>query len=188
MRTWTSTYSRPWVFRRHTAWSRAARSPQRRCRTRLSAWCVTWTAGPRGAGRATSRDGGRLRRIPPAPALPRATPRDLRGLALLLAAVGTYGVISSLVAERRREIGIRMALGADRSRVLAEVMKEGLLLASVGVVVGLGAAFGLKRLVEALLFGVRPTLAGVSATMIVVAAVACLLLRSGRRDSIRMWC
>ena len=110
------------------------------------------------------------------------------GLALLLAAVGTYGVISSLVAERRREIGIRMALGAERSRVLAEVMKEGLLLASAGVVVGLGAAFALSRLVEALLFGVRPTdvptAAGVAATMILVAAVACWLpaWRASRLD------
>jgi predicted permease len=110
------------------------------------------------------------------------------GLALLLAAVGTYGVISSIVAERRREIGIRMALGAERSRVLAEVMKEGLFVASVGVVVGLGAAFGLSRLVEALLFGVQPTdvptMAGVAATMIVVAALACLLpaWRASRLD------
>ena len=48
------------------------------------------------------------------------------GLALLLAAIGTYGVLSYMVAERRREIGIRLALGADRSRVLAQVMKQGL--------------------------------------------------------------
>ena len=97
-------------------------------------------------------------------------------LALLLAAVGTYGVVSSMVAERRREIGIRMALGADRSSVLAQVMKEGLLLASIGVVVGLAAAFSLTQLIAALLFGVRPTdlptIAGVAATMLVVAAVA----------------
>jgi putative ABC transport system permease protein len=110
------------------------------------------------------------------------------GLALLLAAVGTYGVVSSLVAERRREIGIRMALGAERSRVLAEVMKEGLILASVGVVVGLGATFGLNRLIAALLFGVRPTdlptVAAVVATMVIVAAMACLLpaWRASRLD------
>jgi putative ABC transport system permease protein len=101
------------------------------------------------------------------------------GLALLLAAVGTYGVVSSIVAERRREIGIRMALGANRSSVLAHVMMEGLLLTGVGVVVGLAGAFGLNRLIASLLFGVRPTdvptVAGVAATMIVVAAVACLL-------------
>jgi predicted permease len=110
------------------------------------------------------------------------------GLALLLAAIGTYGVVSSIVAERRREIGIRMALGADRSDVLAGVMTEGLVLASFGVVVGLAAAFGLNRLIAALLFGVQPTdvptAAGVAATMIIVAAVACLMpaWRASRLD------
>ena len=110
------------------------------------------------------------------------------GLALLLAVVGTYGVIASIVAERRREIAIRMALGAERSSVLADVMKEGLLLASIGVVVGLAGAFGLNRLIAALLFGVGPTdvptVAAVVATMIIVAAVACLLpaWRASRLD------
>ena len=60
------------------------------------------------------------------------------GLALLLAAIGTYGVLSYMVAERRREIGIRMALGADRGAVLAQVMKQGLVLTAVGVVGGPG--------------------------------------------------
>lgn len=110
------------------------------------------------------------------------------GLALLLAAIGTYGVVSSIVAERRREIGIRMALGADRSSVLAGVMKEGLVLAGIGVVLGLSGAIALNRLIAALLFGVRPTdvstAAGVAATMILVAAVACLLpaWRASRLD------
>lgn len=58
------------------------------------------------------------------------------GLALLLAAVGTYGVLSYMVAERRREIGIRMALGADQSRILTEVMKQGLAPAAIGVIGG----------------------------------------------------
>jgi putative ABC transport system permease protein len=110
------------------------------------------------------------------------------GLALLLAAVGTYGVVSSIVAERRSEIAIRMALGANRSSVLAHVMSEGLVLTGVGVGVGLAGAFGLNRLIASLLFGVRPTdvstLAGVAATMIIVAAVACLLpaWRASRLD------
>jgi predicted permease len=110
------------------------------------------------------------------------------GLALLLAAVGTYGVLSSLVAERRTEISIRMALGADRSSVLVHVMREGLLLTAIGVVVGLAGAFGLNRLIVSLLFGVgptdMPTVAGVTATMIIVAAVACLLpaWRASRLD------
>ena len=110
------------------------------------------------------------------------------GLALLLAAVGTYGVVSSIVAGRRSEIAIRMALGADQSSVLADVLREGLLLAIIGVVVGLAGAFGLSRLIAALLFGVRPTdvptLAGVAATMIIVAAVACVLpaWRASRLD------
>jgi predicted permease len=110
------------------------------------------------------------------------------GLALLLAAVGTYGVVSSMVAERRREIGIRMALGADRSNVLGGVMKEGLVLTGIGVVAGLAGALGLTRLIAALLFGVRPTdmptVAGVAATMIIVATVACLLpaWRASRLD------
>ena len=110
------------------------------------------------------------------------------GLALLLAVVGTYGVISSIVAERRREIAIRMALGAERASVLADVMKEGLVLASIGLVVGLAGAFGLNRLIAALLFGVQPTdvptAAAVVATMIIVTAVACLLpaWRASRLD------
>ena len=98
-------------------------------------------------------------------------------LALLLAAVGTYGVLSYVVAERRREIGIRMALGAGRSSVLAQVMKQGLVLTAAGVVAGLAGALGLNRLIGSLLFGVQPTdaatLAAVVATIAVVAVVAC---------------
>jgi putative ABC transport system permease protein len=110
------------------------------------------------------------------------------GLALLLAAVGTYGVVSSIVAERRSEIAIRMALGANRSRVLAHVMSEGLVLTGVGVGAGLAGAFALNRLMASLLFGVRPTdvstVAGVAATMVLVAAVACVLpaWRASRLD------
>ncbi len=109
-------------------------------------------------------------------------------LALLLATIGTYGVLSYLVTERRREIGIRMALGANPSRVLAQVMKHGVLLTSVGVAVGVAGALGLNRLMASLLFGVRPTDAGTLAAVILtislVAVVACGLpaWRASRLD------
>ena len=99
------------------------------------------------------------------------------GLALLLAAVGTYGVLSYMVAERRREIGIRLALGADHSRVMGQIMKQGLILTAVGVIAGLAGAFGLNRLIASMLFGVQPTdtttMVAVVATITLVAAVAC---------------
>jgi predicted permease len=110
------------------------------------------------------------------------------GLALLLAAIGTYGVLSYMVAERRREIGIRMALGADRGRVLLQVMRQGLVLTAAGIVGGLAGALALNRLIAALLFGVKPTDAatfiGVVATIVTVAAFACWLpaWRASRLD------
>ena len=112
------------------------------------------------------------------------------GLALLLAAIGTYGVLSYMVAERRREIGIRMALGAKQGSVLAQVMKQGLLLTAIGIVAGLAGAFALNRLIASLLFGVQPTdpttMAAVVATITLVATVACGLpaWRASRVDPI----
>jgi predicted permease len=101
------------------------------------------------------------------------------GLALLLAAIGTYGVLSYMVAQQRREIGIRMALGADRSVVLRAVMGQGLKLACAGLVTGLAGALVLTRLMETLLFAVRPndpmTLAGVATLIAAVAAAASLI-------------
>jgi ABC-type antimicrobial peptide transport system permease subunit len=101
------------------------------------------------------------------------------GLALLLAALGTYGVVSYMATERRREIGIRVALGSTRSRVLALVMMGGLQLTLLGVVIGLAGAFALNRLFASLLFGVQPmdpiTLAVVIITIVMVAAGACCL-------------
>lgn len=79
------------------------------------------------------------------------------GLALLLALVGLYGVLSRLVARRTQEIGIRMALGARRADVLAMVAREGMALAAIGVVLGLVSVWGLTRLMKALLYGVSAT-------------------------------
>ena len=101
------------------------------------------------------------------------------GLALLLAAIGTYGVLSYMVAERRREIGIRMALGAHQSTVLAQIMKQGLIVTGVGIALGLAGALGVNRLISSLLFGIQPTdpatLATVIAAILVVASFACWL-------------
>jgi len=98
-------------------------------------------------------------------------------LALLLAAIGTYGVLTSFVTERRRELAIRLALGADRSQLLTQVMIHGLALAGTGLAVGLAGALGLTRYLTSQLFGVRPadtmTLAVVIAAMIGIAAIAC---------------
>jgi predicted permease len=98
------------------------------------------------------------------------------GLALLLAAIGTYGVLSYMVTERRREIGIRVALGATRSHVLTQIMKQGLQVTAIGVTIGLGGALAVNRLIASLLFGVQPTdimtIAFVIATIMAVAVVA----------------
>ena len=79
------------------------------------------------------------------------------GLALVLAAVGIYGVMSYSVAQRTREIGIRMALGAQKSDVLKMTMRQGLQLVFVGVVIGFAASFVLTRVMSSLLFGVSAT-------------------------------
>jgi len=98
------------------------------------------------------------------------------GLALLLAALGTYGVLSFMVAERRREIGIRVALGADRSDVLTQILKQGLQVTALGLAIGLAGALAVNRLIASLLFGVQPTdsvtIAVVIATITAVALIA----------------
>ena len=97
-------------------------------------------------------------------------------LATLLAAIGLYGVMAYNVARRTREIGVRMALGAERTHVLWLVMKEVALLAGLGIAVALPAAYAAGRLVNAQLYGVAPAdfavLAGGTLFLATVAAIA----------------
>jgi putative ABC transport system permease protein len=101
------------------------------------------------------------------------------GVALTLAAVGLYGVMSYSVSWRIHEIGIRMALGAKRADVLRLVVRQGMTMTLVGLALGLLGAFGLSRVLRGLLFGVSPTdpltFGGVSLVLLAVALFACLI-------------
>jgi putative ABC transport system permease protein len=101
------------------------------------------------------------------------------GLALVLAAVGLYGVISYSVSQRTREIGIRMALGASHKSVLRLVVGQGIVLASVGVAIGVVASFFLTKFMATLLFGVSPTdpitFVAISVLLIAVSIVASVI-------------
>jgi predicted permease len=100
-------------------------------------------------------------------------------LALALAAAGVYGLLAYEVARRTREIGIRMAIGAQRGDVVSLVLRQGLLVAMAGAVIGAGASFAAKRLLSAILYNVKPgdplTLVSVTTLLVVVALAACYL-------------
>jgi predicted lysophospholipase L1 biosynthesis ABC-type transport system permease subunit len=99
--------------------------------------------------------------------------------ALLLSSVGIYGVLSYMVAQRTRDIGIRMALGASQGQIVWDVLGFGLRLAAIGLGIGLAAAFATTRLLSSLLYGVRPTdamtFAVVSLILLAVALIASYL-------------
>jgi ABC-type antimicrobial peptide transport system permease subunit len=101
------------------------------------------------------------------------------GLALVLAAIGIYGVMSNAVTQRTQEIGIRLALGARAIDVLKLIIRDGLVLVSIGVALGLAGAYALTRLMTTLLFGVTPTdgltIVVVSAVLTGIALLACFI-------------
>jgi putative ABC transport system permease protein len=105
------------------------------------------------------------------------------GIALVLAVVGIYGVMSYSVTQRTHEIGIRMAIGARPSDVFRMVLGHGMKLTLIGVAVGLGLAFAVTRLMQTMLFGVAPTdtatFVTIAGIVIVIASLACYL--PGRR-------
>jgi len=111
-------------------------------------------------------------------------------VALFLAGVGIYGVLAYAVAQRTREIGIRMALGSTAERTFTLVVGEGFMLLGTGFALGLAGTFALAKYVESLLFGVRPmdpyVLAGVAAILALAAVVACVLpaQRAARVDPV----
>jgi putative ABC transport system permease protein len=108
--------------------------------------------------------------------------------AVLLAAVGLYGVLAFVVSQRRREIGVRIALGATARDVIADVLGQGLRLAALGMVVGLALALAVTRLMSSLLFGITPTdvatFAGSALLLAIIAVAASLVpaLRASRVD------
>src|SRR5882762_1393838 len=100
-------------------------------------------------------------------------------LGLFLASLGIYGLMSYSVAQRTHEVGIRIALGANRSDILKLVLGQGLRISLVGLVVGLAIALGVTRVIAAMLYGVKPTdpvtFGGVSALLTAVALLASYL-------------
>lgn len=100
-------------------------------------------------------------------------------VALVLAAIGIYGILSGSVTERTREIGVRAALGATRSDLLALVLRQGMTMTTIGLAIGLIAALAAGRALNAMLFGVtwldRMTYLGATLMLLVVSGIACLI-------------
>jgi ABC-type antimicrobial peptide transport system permease subunit len=109
------------------------------------------------------------------------------GVAVLLAAIGLYGVVAYLVSRRTREIGIRMALGAKRGDVFRLVLAQGLRPVVIGVALGVGGAYAGSRVLQSLLYNVEPTdtrtFVSVTALLLVVIVLA-ILLPAGRASRI----
>jgi putative ABC transport system permease protein len=101
------------------------------------------------------------------------------GIAVVMVLAGLYGVLSQIVGQRRREIGIRMALGADRRQILEMMLRKGLLLISIGMVAGLLASLGAVRSLTSFLYGVSPvdaiTYVGAIITLLLVGTLAALI-------------
>jgi ABC-type antimicrobial peptide transport system permease subunit len=101
------------------------------------------------------------------------------GLALVLGLVGIYGVLAFLVSRRTREIGIRIALGAPRGRVLWLVLREGAKFSGLGILLGMAGAFGMTRWLSSELYGVSAadplTYGGVAVVMVIVTMLACYI-------------
>jgi ABC-type antimicrobial peptide transport system permease subunit len=111
----------------------------------------------------------------------------LAALALALAAVGIHGVLTCNVAQQRREIGVRMALGADGHRVLRGVVAQGVRLTGVGLIVGFAAAIAMGRFLTGLLFGVTPTdVPTLVAVIAVLGAVAAFSIWLPARRAVRV--